>query len=72
MGNIAEILELNKEKLQELEEHMQEAGFERALEQVEKENNKFIQRALRECKIKGETAEEVREALLKKAEEGDE
>ena len=71
MGNIAEILGVSQRKLQELEEDMQKAGFEPALAQVEKENNELIQRALEECKVKGETAEEVREALLKKAKEGD-
>ncbi|HEY4510021.1 MAG TPA: hypothetical protein VJC15_03495 [Candidatus Paceibacterota bacterium] len=72
MEKLAEILGIPKEKLEELERAMAEKGFEPALEKVEKENEELIRKTLVELGL-GEdaAAEEVRNALTKKAEEGD-
>ncbi len=72
MEKIAEILGVPKEKLEELESAMTAKGFEPALEKVEKENAELIRKTLVELGL-GEdvAAEEVRNALTKKAEEGD-
>lgn len=86
MEKLAEILGVPKEKLEELERTMQKAGFEPAVERVAKENEELIERALEEFGIRSAsasrspkateshskaTADEVREALTRKAEEGD-
>ena len=61
-----------KGKLEELERAMQKAGFEPALEKVAKENEELIRNALQELGLnENTTAEEIREALGRKAEEGD-
>ena len=72
MGTIAEMLGVPKEKLEELEKAMTEKGFEPALEKVEKENKELIEQALGEFGLsENAAAQEVRDALTRKAEEGD-
>lgn len=79
MEKIAEVLGVPKEKLEELERAMIEKGFEPALEKVEKENETLVQHALEELGLSTSSAKatavkagEVKEALMRKAEEGDE
>ena len=72
MEKIAEILGVPKEKLKELERVMMEKGFEPALERVGAENEELIQRGLGDLGLGDKAlAEEVYEALARKAEEGD-
>jgi len=72
MNQISEILGLPLERLEELEKIMSERGFEPALEKVGTENNELIQRALGDLGLGDKAlAEEVYEALARKAEEGD-
>src|SRR3989338_283225 len=72
MEKVAEILGISKGNLEELERAMQKAGFEPALEKVEQQNEELIARALDDLGLgRGATAEEVVEALCKKAEESD-
>src|SRR3989344_3600249 len=72
MEKVAEILGISKGNLEEWERAMQKAGFEPALEKVEQQNEELIARALDDLGLgRGATAEEVVEALGKKAEESD-
>ena len=80
MEKIAEVLGVPKEKLEELEKAMVEAvypegtrrGFEPAVEKVERENEELVRKTLEELGLNEDaTAMEVRDALSKKAEEGD-
>lgn len=71
-GKISQILDISQEKLEELERVMIEKGFEPALEKVAKENKELIQNALKELGLNEDAAaEEARNALGKKVEEGD-
>ena len=61
-----------KGKLEELEGAMQKAGFKPALEKIERENEELVRNTLEELGLNEDAAaEDIRNALTKKAEEGD-
>ena len=72
MEKLAQILGVSKEKLEELEEAMQAAGFELTVEKVGRQNEELIERALGDLGLgRDATAEQVVEVLGKKTEESD-
>ncbi len=63
-GKLAEILNTPEERLNALEEEMKKAGFEPALERVERENQELIDRVFGDIGVESKTAEGVRETLF--------
>ncbi|HEX9722069.1 MAG TPA: hypothetical protein VGA53_02290 [Candidatus Paceibacterota bacterium] len=72
MEKLAEILGVDKKKLEELERVMVEKGFAPALEKVVQENDELVERALKDLGVTSRNPENVTAALMAKAAESDE